>query len=161
MILVVSVTSSGCASTGYEIPYVRVFAANYTEEYIHEFDIQTENGKPIPLAGYDVKPFSQGGASTGACCANLPGVGATLRVVWKTGDYYAPESAWVTHTATSKIKGSTSNDPEVNTFMIMRFFSGDLVEGEYIAQDVSFGSKRDPRRDLIFTGQRIMRKPGE
>ncbi len=153
----------GCAAgvpRGY-VPDIRIHAANYTEDYIHEFHVETANGTDLGNGGAQVKQFSEGGASLGWGCTALPSVGQTIKVVWQTGGYNDPESAWITHAASTKTKGTTSGDPDTDTYLIVRFFPNDQVEAEYIAQSVKFGSSRDPRVDLLFTGQRVMRHIGE
>jgi hypothetical protein len=136
--------------------------ANYSEDYIHDFQFETDSGKNLVLTGYNVKPFSKGGLSSPACCAALPGVGQTIRVRWRTGgDYYTPESDWTTHAAMTRIKGTSSDDAESNTSLILRFFPDGQIEAEYITQSLKFNSPLNPRVDLLFTGQRVMRHIGE
>jgi hypothetical protein len=112
---------SGYASRGY-VPEIRIHAANYTEEYIHDFYVTTADGKHLGIGGVSVKQFSNGGANLGDCCASTPGVGQSIRAVWRTGNYNDPESKWTTHTATVILKGETSDDPDTLTYLILRFF---------------------------------------
>ncbi|MFM0064740.1 hypothetical protein [Paraburkholderia aspalathi] len=150
----------GCAtgaSLGY-LPYTDIEPANYSEDFIHDINFETGTGKALALTTIDVKPFSKGGLGSAACCAALPGVGQTLHVIWRTGgNYYTPESQWVTHSSITKIKGVTSNDPDSNTSLILRFFPNNQIEAEYVAQSLKSDSPLDPRVDLLFTGQRVMR----
>lgn len=155
---------SGCvtgASPG-SMEYMDIRPANYSEEYIHEIQFETEDGKHLALSTFNIKPFSQGGLGSSACCATLPGVGKRLRVLWMTGgDYYTPKSQWIGHSATARIKGVTSNDSDSNTSLILRFFQNNQIEAEYVPQSLKAGSPRNSRRDLLFTGQRVMRQVGE
>ncbi len=153
----------GC-TTGAPPKYVSeigIHAANYTEDYIHEFHLETKNRTNLSAGGSGIKQFSKGGTGGVECCSSIPGVGQTIKVVWQTGGYNDPESTWTTHTASTRTKGTTSDDPDTNTYLIIRFFPNDQVEAEYIAQSVKFGSLRDPRVDLLFTGQRVTRHVGE
>ena len=153
----------GCAigaPRGY-VPAIGLRAANYTEDYIHEYHLETVNGTDLRIGGAQVKQFSKGGASVGDCCAALPGVGQSLRVVWQTGGYNDPESTWTAHTVIAHIKGTTSDDPNSNTFLILRFFPNNQIEAEYVAQSLKSDSPLDPRVDLLSTGQRVMRQMGK
>jgi hypothetical protein len=153
----------GCATgapRGY-VPDIDIHAANYTEDYIHNFHLETMAGTDLFAGGSKIKQFSKGGTGGVECCAAIPGVGQDIKVVWQTGGYNDPESTWATHTSIAKIKGATSDDPDTDTYLILRFFPNEQVEAEYIAQSVKFGSPRNSRADLLFTGQRVMRHIGE
>ncbi|MCP3726039.1 DUF3304 domain-containing protein [Paraburkholderia sp. CNPSo 3272] len=77
---------TGCA-VGQPSGYVDASAwgANYTEDYIHDFWIQTASGKDTGMGGIQVSEFSRGGKGGRECCALIPGVGQTIRVVWRVG----------------------------------------------------------------------------
>lgn len=154
----------GCATGtphGY-LPYMAVRPANYSEDYIHDINFETESGKELALSTIDVKPFSKGGLGSPACCAALPGVGQAIRIIWRTGgNYYTPESEWISHSGVATIKGVAINSPDIRTYLIVRFFPDDKIEAEYVSQALKFGSPRNSRADVLFTGQRVMRHLGE
>ncbi|AUT57375.1 DUF3304 domain-containing protein [Paraburkholderia caribensis] len=156
-----SITCVGCASSASYMPYMNIWPVNYTEDDIRDFHLETESGKNLALIGYDVQRFSKGGSSSPACCASLPGVGANLRVIWRTGDKYAQESEWQTHSSTTRIKGATSKDPDTGIHLIVRFFSNEKVEAEYIVRSDDIHSPVNPRVDLLLRGERAMRNPGD
>jgi hypothetical protein len=78
----------GCAIGNPVRGYVEATAwsANYSEEYIPDFQLQTADGVPLYLGGIQVKKFSNGGVGGSECCTPIPGVGSTIRVVWTAGD---------------------------------------------------------------------------
>jgi hypothetical protein len=132
-----SIVVCGCATRapGEYLDYMEIRPANYSEDYIHDFHVQTEAGRDLVVTGYDVKPFSKGGLSSPACCAPLPGIGQTIRIKWRTGgNYNTPESEWVDHSGWTAIKGAISADRDTNTYLILRFFPNNKIEAEYISQ---------------------------
>jgi hypothetical protein len=66
-----------------------------------------------------------------------------------------------THSGAARIKGVASSDPDSSTSLILRFFPNNQIEAEYVAQSLKSGAPLDPRVDLLFTGQRVMRHMGE
>jgi hypothetical protein len=56
------------------------WSANYTEDYIYDFSIQTASGKRTGVGGSQVSEFSRGGQGGIECCALVPGVGQTIKV---------------------------------------------------------------------------------
>jgi hypothetical protein len=154
--------TTGCASgSSSVIPYMDIWPANYTENFIQDFTLESNSGQRFMLKGYDVATFSRGGSSDPACCSDLPGVGSKVRLVWRTGDRYAPESEWVTHSAWVQIKGITSNTPGTHPFLIARFFAHDQAELEYTVRSDDPFAPITPRVDGLFRGERVMRQPGE
>lgn len=162
IIVLTSFASSGFAfgASSY-LKYMDIWPANYTEDDIRDFHLEAESGKDLVVRGYDVKAFSRGGSSSPACCADLPGVGAIVRVVWRTGDKHESEANWVVHRGTTKIKGTTSDASNVGTFLIVRFFVNDQVEAEYVTRSDDVYSPLSPRIDEVLRGEKIMRQPGE
>ncbi|WP_413184077.1 DUF3304 domain-containing protein [Paraburkholderia sacchari] len=163
--LALLVSVSGCAASGKGygegIPDVGVRAANYTENYITEFYLSTTESGSRRFAGTPIKEFSRGGVSGGACCFSLARPGKEVRVEWYTGQRNDPESRWIQHSEVTRAAGTTSDDPDSNISLIVRFFPGDRVEAEYVVQEEKLDSARNPRFDAIFTGQHVMRHIGE
>ncbi|MFC4485846.1 hypothetical protein ACFO6P_28010, partial [Cupriavidus campinensis] len=60
-------------------------SANYTEDYIYDYWIQTVSGKDTGVGGIQVKEFSRGGTSGSICCSRMPGVGQTIKVGMASG----------------------------------------------------------------------------
>jgi len=153
---------AGCA-VGQPRGYVdaTAWSANYTEEYIHEFHILTASGTDTGLEGIQVKEFSKGGAGGHECCSLIPGVGQTIKVVWKIGAYNDKEPQWKTYSKDVKVTGLTSNDPEWFNFVIVRFFPNHEVEAEFVSESSKFDGEPSPRVDQVFYGRRVMRQKGE
>ncbi|MFM0064741.1 DUF3304 domain-containing protein [Paraburkholderia aspalathi] len=153
---------SGCA-TGAPLGSVlaSAYSANYTEDYIRKFSIETGDGKDTGAEGMQVKPFSKGGTGGTECCSYIPGVGQKIRIVWWVDGYNDPESRWSSFSREVVTTGSTPSDPDTFTYLIVRFFPDHQIEAEYIAQHTKFGSPREARADLLLTGQRVMRRMGE
>jgi len=157
-------TLNGCVQNRYlgRNPDAGVTAANYTENYIGYFYISsTSPGKNNRFAGMAVKEFSKGGTSGGVCCFSSARPGEDIGVEWDTGQRRDPESSWVRHYAVTRAIGSTSDKPDSNVSLIIRFFPDELVEAEYVVQDQSPESVRNPRFDELFKGRRVMRNMGE
>jgi len=136
------------------------WSANYTEDYIYDFQILTADGKPTGLSGIQVKEFSKGGTGKSICCALIPGVDQTIKVVWRIGGRQDDESMWRTHSGEIVVKGEASKDPNRHSYLIVRFFPQREVEAEFIPGDDPRGA-RNPRVDRLFLGQRVMRHFGE
>lgn len=92
----------GCAVLDPKQDYVDVSAwsANYTEEYVKFFAIQARDGEPLGIGGAQVKEISKGGTGINGCCAKIPGVGRTVKVVWEIGESKTLESKDVVITGT-------------------------------------------------------------
>ncbi|MEX3910125.1 hypothetical protein AB4Y33_43240, partial [Paraburkholderia sp. BR14319] len=65
-------TLTGCAvvqPSGYVD--ASAWGANYTEDYIPEFHLETTSGKNLLLNGIQVKEFSRGGTGSSECCSRI------------------------------------------------------------------------------------------
>jgi hypothetical protein len=138
-----------------------VWSANYTEDYIYEFRIQMASGKDTGLAGIHVSEFSKGGQGAHECCSLIPGVGQTIRVVWRVGGRNDEEAQWKTYSRDVVVKGGILNDPDSMNFLIVRFFQNHSVEAEFVSESLKFGAPVSPRVDQLFYGRRAMRQMGE
>ncbi|MBB5409213.1 hypothetical protein HDG34_003154 [Paraburkholderia sp. HC6.4b] len=161
--LVLLMIISGCSAIGYRkaIPDVGVRAANYTENYITDFYLSIPESRNDRLAGTSIKEFSRGGTGGGVCCFSLARPGQSVQVEWYTGQRNDPESRWTRHSAVTRARGTTSDDPDSNISLIVRFFPDDKVEVEYVVQEEKPESLRNHRFDALFTDQRVMRQIGE
>lgn len=150
--LALTVMLAGCA-TGQPRGWVdaSAWSANYTEDYIPEFHLETPSGKNLLLSGIQVKEFTKGGTGGRECCSPIPGVGQTIRVVWQVGGRQEPESQWRT----------MPKSTEEHSVVLVRFFQDHEIEAELLPGDGDFGPT-NPRIDkLFFAGPRIMRRKGE
>lgn len=138
------------------------WAANYTEDYIYDFSILTADGKRTGVSGTQVSEFSRRGTSGGhICCSLMPGVGQTVKVVWRVGGRRDEESQWRTYERVVVVTGQVSRSASRHSYLIVRFFPAHEVEAEFIPGDDPRGA-RYPRVDkLLFTGPRVMRQKGE
>lgn len=136
------------------------WSANYTEDYIREFHIQTADGQDTGLEGVQINEFSKGGQGGHECCSLIPGVGQKIRLVWTVANTES-KALWKTYSQTLVVKGATSNDPDSMNFIIVRFFPDHNVEAEFISESLKFGAVANPRVDAIFYGRRVMRYIGE
>ncbi len=152
----------GCA-VGQPGGYVdaSAWSANYTEDYIQDFWIQTAEGKDTGLEGIQVKEFSKGGTGGSECCSLIPGVGRTIKVVWRVGGHQDDESQWKTYSRNVVVTGATSTDRDAMNFIIVRFFPGHQLEAEFVSESAKPEGKPSPRVDKLFYGQRVMRRIGE
>ncbi|WP_042303422.1 DUF3304 domain-containing protein [Paraburkholderia kururiensis] len=149
--------------TGQPSGYVdaTAWSANYTEDYIPEFWIQTAEGKDTGLAGVQVQEFSRGGKGGHECCSLIPGVGRTIKVVWRIGGRQDDESQWKTYSRDVVVIGKMPGDTKDHSVLMVRFFPNHEVEAEVFPGDSSFGPS-NPRMDkLFFVGPRVMRHMGE
>jgi Protein of unknown function (DUF3304) len=151
----------GCA-IGQPSGYVdaSAWSANYTEDYIYDFSIQTVSGNDTGLEGIQVKEFSKGGTGSSECCSLIPGVGRAIKVVWRVGGRQDDESQWKTYSRDVVVTGAVSRDPNRHSYLIVRFFPRHEVEAEFVPGDDPRGA-RNPRVDQLFLGQRVMRYLGE
>jgi len=134
------------------------WSTNYTEDYIYDFRILTADGKATGLSGFQVKEFSKGGTGKRMCCALIPGVGQTIKVVWRIGGRQEDESQWKTYSRDVVVIGATSNDPHTRNFLIVRFFPNRDVEAEFVFESTELDGKASPRVDQLFYGRRVMRQ---
>ena len=151
---------AACA-TGQRMDYVdaSAWSANYTEDYIQDFWIQTADGKTTGVGGVSVSEFSRGGTSGRICCSLMPGVGQTIKVVWRVGGHQEDESTWKTYSRDVEVKGAMPTQPQSHSYLIVRFFPGHEVEAElFPSADLR---PENPRVDKLYSGQRVMRHIGE
>jgi hypothetical protein len=151
---------SGCA-VGQPQHYVdaTAWSANYTEDYVRDFRIQTASGKDTGLEGIQVKEFSRGGTGGSECCSLIPGVGQTIKVVWRIGGFNDDESQWKTYTNDVIAKGAMPVESQTHSYLVVRFFPNHQVEAElFPSADLD---PKNPRVDKLFSGQRVMRHIGE
>jgi hypothetical protein len=151
----------GCA-VGQSGGYVdaSAWSANYTEDYIQDFWIQTASGKDTGLGGIQVSEFSRGGKGGRECCSLIPGVGQTIKVVWRIGGHQDEESQWKTYSKDVTVTGNVSRDTSRHSYLIVRFFPNRELEAEFVPGDDPRGAQ-NPRVDRLFSGQRVMRHMGE
>jgi hypothetical protein len=152
----------GCA-IGQPSGYVdaSAWSANYTEDYIYDFSIQTASGNDTGLEGIQVKEFSKGGTGSSECCSLIPGVGQTIKVVWRIGGRQDDESHWKTYSRDVVVIGTMPRNTQDHSVLLVRFFPNHEVEAEIFPGDGKFGPS-NPRMDKIFfVGPRVMRHIGE
>ncbi|MEX3926992.1 DUF3304 domain-containing protein [Paraburkholderia sp. BR10936] len=137
-----------------------MWGANYTEDYIHEFWIQTASGKDTGVGGVQLAEFSRGGKSGSICCSLMPGVGQSIKVVWSVGGRQETRAEWKTYSRDIVVKGEVSKDSSRHSYLIVRFFPKHEIEAEFVPGDDPRGA-RNPRVDRLFLGQRVMRHIGE
>ncbi|MEX3926989.1 DUF3304 domain-containing protein [Paraburkholderia sp. BR10936] len=155
-------TMTGCAvvqPSGYVD--ASAWGANYTEDYIHEFWIQTASGKDTGVGGVQLAEFSRGGKSGSICCSLMPGVGQSIKVVWRVGGRQETRSEWKTYSKDVAVAGATSSAPDAMNFLIVRFFPGHNIEAEFVSESAEYDGKPSPRVDQLFYGRRVMRQMGE
>lgn len=154
------VTVCGCAS-GQLGGYVEAsaWAANYTEDYIYDFWIQTAEGKRTGVGGVQVSEFSNGGQAGRICCGLMPGVGKSITVVWRVGGHQEEKAHWRTYSRDVVVKGTMPKQTTSHSYLLVRFFSGHEVETELIPSDDL--DPKNPRVDKLFSRQRVMRQQGE
>jgi hypothetical protein len=149
----------GCA-IGQPSGYVdaSAWSANYTEDYIQDFWIQTADGKDTGVGGVQVSEFSRGGKGGRECCSLIPGVGQTIKVVWRVGGHQDDESLWKTYSRDVVIKGAMPQSQR-HSYLVVRFFHDREVEAELFPSESL--DPKNPRLDKLFSGRRVMRHLGE
>ncbi|MFP3563278.1 DUF3304 domain-containing protein [Paraburkholderia sp. SIMBA_030] len=163
-ILLVSIALlvSACA-TAQPRGYVDATAlsTNYTEDYIHEFHIQTASGQDTGLEGIQVSEFSKGGKGKRECCSLIPGVGQTIRLVWTVANT-VDEAQRKSYSRDVVVMGTMPKPGfKLQSYLVVRFFPNREVEAELLPGDGDLGPE-NPRMDrLFFVGPRIMRHIGE
>jgi hypothetical protein len=152
----------GCA-VGHPSGYVDAssWSANYTEDYIYDFSIQTVSGKRTGIGGAQVSEFSRGGHGGIECCSRIPGVGQTIKVVWRIGGHQDDESQWKTYSRDVVVKGTMPRKKDAYNILMVRFFPDHQVEAELIPDRGEAGGSASPRVDQLFYGRRVMRHIGE
>jgi hypothetical protein len=153
---------AACA-TGQPRGYVdaSAWSTNYTEDYIQDFWIQTVDGKDTGLEGIQVKEFSKGGTGGSECCSLIPGVGQTIRVVWRVSGRQDDKSQWKTYSRDVVVRGAMPTKKDAYNILMVRFFPDHQVEVELIPDRGEPGGSASPRVDKLFYGQRVMRHMGE
>ena len=153
---------AACA-TGQRMDYVdaSAWSANYTEDYIQDFWIQTADGKDTGLGGIQVQEFSHGGKGGRQCCSLIPGVGQTIKVVWRVGGHQEDESTWKTYSRDVEVKGAMPTKKDAYNILMVRFFPAQQVEAELIPDRGEPGGSASLRVDQLFYGRRVMRHIGE
>lgn len=137
------------------------WGANYTEDYIFDFRIQTAEGNRTGVIGVGLSEFSRGGKAGKICCGLMPGVGQTIKVTWRTGGRQEEESQWRIHSRDIIVRGAMPKCTREHSVVVVRFFPGYEIEAELLPGDGNFGPS-NPRMDRIFfAGPRIMRQKGE
>lgn len=152
----------GCA-VGQPGGYVdaSAWSANYTEDYIQDFSIRIADGKRTGIGGANVAEFSRGGTGGSECCSKIPGVGQTIKVVWRVGGHQEDESLWEIFSRDVVVNGTMPKDTRDHSVLIVRFFPNHEVEAELFPGDGNFGPS-NPRMDrLFFAGPRVARHLGE
>ena len=158
--LLVVVMAGGCAM-GKTRGWVEASAwgANYTEDFIFDFWIQTNEGEPTEVGGVQLAEFSRGGRTGSICCGLMPGVGQIIKVVWRIGSRHELASDWKTYSRNVVVNGAMPERTSGHSYLVVRFFSGQEVETElFPSEDFS---PKNPRVDKLFSGRRVMRQKGE
>ncbi|SDB98910.1 Protein of unknown function [Cupriavidus sp. YR651] len=152
----------GCV-TGQQRGWVTasVRGANYTEDYIYDVSIQTTDGKRVGLGIARVNEFSRGGTSGSECCAFIPAVGQTIKVVWQVGGRQQDKSQWRTYSRDVVVTGAMPKKKDAYNILIVRFFQEHQLEAELIPDRGEAGGTASPRVDKLYSGQRAMRQKGE
>ncbi|PLZ02362.1 hypothetical protein CY652_11560 [Burkholderia sp. WAC0059] len=164
-ILIVSIVLMVVSACATEQPrgYVdaTAWSANYTEDYIHEFHIETASGRDTGLEGIQVGEFSKGGMGKHECCSLIPGVGQTIRIVWTVANT-DDKAQWKTYGRDVVVTGTMPKPGyRLQSYLIVRFFPNHEVEAELLPGDGDLGPG-NPRMDrLFFVGPRVMRHKGE
>ncbi|MEX3707214.1 hypothetical protein AB3X92_42120, partial [Paraburkholderia sp. BR14317] len=105
--------------------------------------------------------FSRGGKGGRECCALIPGVGQTIRVVWRVGGRQETRSEWKTYSRDVVVTGAMPTKKDSYNILMVRFFLDHDVEAELIPDRGEPGGSASPRVDKLFSGQRVMRHIGE
>ncbi|WP_227460977.1 DUF3304 domain-containing protein [Cupriavidus pauculus] len=135
------------------------WAANYTEDFIYDFSVLTVDGKRTGVTGALVQEFSRGGTTGRECCGLMPGVGQTVKVVWRVGGRREDESQWRSYSRDVLVSGTMPKETKTHSYVLVRFFPRHEVELELVPSvDLD---PRNPRVDKLFSGQRVMRNKGE
>ena len=161
--IAITLSMLAACATGQRMHYVdaSAWSANYTEDYIQDFWIQTADGKDTGLAGVQVQEFSRGGKGGRQCCSLIPGVGQTIKVVWRVGGHQEDESTWKTYSRDVEVKGAMPTKKDAYNILMVRFFPAQQVEAELIPDRGEPGGSASLRVDQLFYGRRVMRHIGE
>ncbi|WP_186425162.1 DUF3304 domain-containing protein [Cupriavidus metallidurans] len=162
VIAAMSILLAGCA-TGQPREWVDVSTrgTNYTEDYIYNVSIRIADGQRTGIGIARVNEFSRGGTSGNECCASIPGVGQTIKVIWHVGGRQEDESQWRTYSRDVVVIGAMPRNTQKHSVLLVRFFPDREIEAELLPGDGDFGPA-NPRMDrLFFAGPRVMRHKGE
>lgn len=157
--LAMAVAISGCAVAPTSRIFVSPESVNYTEDYIHRYSILRISGERYGVGGGQVRPFSRGGAGSGDCCVWLPGIGQSIKVEWKVGEFHDLRPQWKTFSKDVVIIGEAPSKANAEGYLIIRFFEGHEIEAEFVQREKFHPA--NPRTDAAFSGKRIMRRKGE
>ncbi|UBM09077.1 DUF3304 domain-containing protein [Cupriavidus metallidurans] len=135
--------------------------ANYTEDYIYNVSIRIADGQRTGIGISGVNEFSRGGTSGSQCCASIPGVGQTIKVIWHVGGRQEDESQWRTYSRDVMVIGAMPKKKDAHNILMVRFFPEHQVEAELIPDRGEPGGSSSPRVDKLYFGQRVMRQKGE
>ncbi len=135
------------------------WAANYTEDFIYDFWIYAEDGRDTGVGSVLLNEFSKGGTTGRICCSFMPGVGQTVKVVWRVGGRREERAQWRTYSRDVVVSGTMPKETKTHSYALVRFFPCHEVEVELVPSvDLD---PRNPRVDKLFSGQRVMRQKGE
>jgi hypothetical protein len=95
--------------------------ANYTEDFIYDFWIYAEDGRDTGVGSVLLNEFSKGGTTGNICCGLMPGVGQTVKVVWRVGGRREEESQWRTYRRDVSVMGAMPKEDAYN-ILLVRFF---------------------------------------
>ncbi len=153
----------GACAVGQTSNYVdaSAWSANYTEDYIQDFWIQTASGKDTGVGGVQVSEFSRGGKGGRECCSLMPGVAQTIRVVWRVGGHQEDEAQWKTYSRDVVVKGGMPTKKDAFNILMVRFFPDHQIEVELVPDRGEAGGSASPRVDKLYYGERVMRHMGE
>jgi len=160
--LALLVAGAGCAiGAGHCYVNAEAWGANYTEQYIHRFEVQNVSGTQTYLEGGMLRPFSKGGTGGVECCALVPGVGQSVRVTWYVGAYNDDDDKWEKYSSQAVVKGSTSMGKGIQSGLIVRIFPGKNIEAEFFPMDTVRERGLSSRVDQLFYGKKVSRSIGE
>ena len=135
------------------------WGANYTEDFIYDFWIYAEDGRDTGVGSVLLNEFSKGGTTGNICCGLMPGVGQTVKVVWRVGGRREERAQWRTYSRDVVVSGTMPKETKTHSYALVRFFPCHEVEVELVPSvDLD---PRNPRVDKLFSGQRVMRQKGE
>ncbi len=120
--IVMMLSMVAACATGQRMDYVdaSAWSANYTEDYIQDFWIETADARATGVGGVSVSEFSRGGTSGRICCSLMPGAGQTIKVVWRVGGHQEDESRWKTYSRDVEVKGAMPTQPQSHSYQERR-----------------------------------------
>ena len=158
--LAFALTLNGCSTARlHHYVLAATYSSNYSEDYIHDYSILTVDGKETGLGSIQVDKFSEGGTGSEECCSLIPGVGKTIRVVWRV-QYSNDNSKDKTFSKDVVILGRLPVKTNSDNHLLVRFFPNHQIEAEMLSVSNST-HQPDPRTDQLFYGIHVMRHFGE